>query len=251
MSQTSSAVGVVGLTPPPAFLAVPGAPYQAWSAWTKSFLAFLGATGLDTVSATRKKQILFTMLGVEGQRIVDSFRLDEMPVPEGTDEFSAFLTTLEKHFEFSGSVMLERKKLFDRVQQPGESVTEFLTALRRQSSLCAFGDALDAILCDVFLRGLTSKRVHERMLRDFVDGQLPTLDRAFQLVRQYEHLAAASREYHQENPGTSTLDDAGSRRTESPGASDRSSAADPRGRSLATILLEPRPRWPPWPPARA
>lgn len=179
MSQTSSAVGVVGLSPPPAFLAVPGAPYQAWSAWKKSFLAFLGATGLDTVSATRKKQILFTMLGVEGQRIVDSFRLDEMPVPEGTDEFSAFLTTLEKHFEFSGSVMLERKKLFDRVQQPGESVTEFLSALRRQGSLCAFGDALDAILCDVFLRGLTSKRVHERMLRDSVDGQLPTLDRAF------------------------------------------------------------------------
>lgn len=209
MSQTSSAVGVVGLTPPPAFLAVPGAPYQAWSAWKKSFLAFLGATGLDTVSATRKKQILFTMLGVEGQRIVDSFRLDEMPVPEGTDEFSAFLTTLEKHFEFSGSVMLERKKLFDRVQQPGESVTEFLTALRRQGSLCAFGDALDAILCDVFLRGLTSKRVHERMLRDSVDGQLPTLDRAFQLARQYEHLAAASREYHQGNPGTSTLGDAG------------------------------------------
>lgn len=55
MSQTSSAVGVVGLTPPPAFLAVPGALYQAWSAWKKSFLAFLGATGLDTVSATRKK----------------------------------------------------------------------------------------------------------------------------------------------------------------------------------------------------
>lgn len=76
-------------------------------------MAFFRATKLDSVSAARKKQILFTMLGTEEQCIVDAIRLNEKPVPKEANEFSLFLTVLKKHFEFSGSVMLEQKKLLE------------------------------------------------------------------------------------------------------------------------------------------
>lgn len=112
-------MAMAALPPSAPFLAVPGLPLQAWPSWKQAFLSFLGASGLDGVAPKRKKQILFSFLGVEGQRIVTAFRLDAEPVAEDVNEFDAFVSALEKHFEFSGCIVLERKKLRARVQLPG------------------------------------------------------------------------------------------------------------------------------------
>ncbi|KAM7289736.1 uncharacterized protein ISCGN_029864 [Ixodes scapularis] len=190
------------LPPPPPFLAVPGPPPQAWPAWKETFMSFLGAAGLEGVDPKRKKQILFSLLGIEGQRIVSAFGFTNLPHSELLDEFETFLAAVESHFVFSGSLALERKKLRLRVQQPGESVTEFLAALRHQHALCAFEDGSENTrLCDLFLDGLISRRVQDRILRDCVGRQVPTLERAIQLALQFEQLARTAEQYHQPRQG--------------------------------------------------
>ncbi|KAM7284513.1 uncharacterized protein ISCGN_001607, partial [Ixodes scapularis] len=105
------------LPPPPPFLAVPGPPPQAWPAWKETFMSFLGAAGLEGVDPKRKKQILFSLLGIEGQRIVSAFGFTNLPHSELLDEFETFLAAAESHFVCSGSLAIELK-LRLRVQQP-------------------------------------------------------------------------------------------------------------------------------------
>ncbi|KAG0439246.1 hypothetical protein HPB47_016708, partial [Ixodes persulcatus] len=155
--------------PPPAvFLAVPGSPAVAWPAWKRSCLSFLDASGLRAVEPRRKKAMLFSLLGTEGQRIVDAFNSMRRPsLKEPT----------------------QRRKFREMIQRPGETVSEFLAQLRRQGSFCAFGDNLDERLCEAFLEGLDSKRVQDRILRECTGSEVPTLSRSIQLALQYEQSA--------------------------------------------------------------
>ncbi|CAN8017664.1 unnamed protein product [Ixodes persulcatus] len=136
------------------------------------------------------------MLGVEGQRIVSAFQLNSVAATEHLNEFEAFLAAVKKHFEFSGCVALERKKLIARTQLPGETVLKFLAALRHQGYFCACGTALDERLCDVFLEGLDSRRVQDRILHECVGTAIPTLDRAVQLALEFEQLARTSEQFY-------------------------------------------------------
>ncbi|KAG0413430.1 hypothetical protein HPB47_009414 [Ixodes persulcatus] len=90
-SSSSSSSGLTAFPPPAVFLAVPGPPIVAWPAWKRAFLTFLDASALHLVEPFRKKAILFSLLGTEGQRIVDAFQLYETVAVEGTDEFQVFL----------------------------------------------------------------------------------------------------------------------------------------------------------------
>lgn len=70
---------------------------------------FLGASSLENEKQLRKKQILLSLLDVEGQHIVSTFQHNEVPSTDTLHELEDFLDALEKHFQFSGSVALERK----------------------------------------------------------------------------------------------------------------------------------------------
>lgn len=113
------------------------------------------------------------------------------------------MSAIEKHFEFSGCIALERQKLRARVQRPGETVSEYLTALRRQGSFCSYGDALEERLAEIFLEGLDSKRVQDRILRECVGTGVPTLTRVVQLALQYEQLARTTESFHLRAPSAS------------------------------------------------
>ncbi|KAG0439340.1 hypothetical protein HPB47_016682 [Ixodes persulcatus] len=56
-------------------------------------------------------------------------------------------------------------------------------------------------LCNLFLGGLISRRVQDRILRDCVGRQVPTLERAIQLALQFEQLARIAEQYHQPRQG--------------------------------------------------
>ncbi|XP_040068313.1 uncharacterized protein LOC115320078 [Ixodes scapularis] len=199
------AFGTAIVPPPPVFLPVPDTPTLAWPAWKRAFTAFLGASGFEQMGPRRKKQLLFSLLGTEGQRVVDAFRLDDAPATELNDEYEIFLEKLEKLFEFSGSVTLERKKLPARVQRPGESVSEYLAALRHQGSFCSYGATLNERLCEIFLEGLDSKKVQDPILRECVGAEVPTLDRAFQLEIQFEQLAKTTESFHRQTSAVSSF----------------------------------------------
>ncbi|XP_042148678.1 uncharacterized protein LOC115318873 [Ixodes scapularis] len=184
-------------TAPPPFMLIPGAPALPWAMWKLIFLNHLDAIDADAFTPRRKRALLIGMLGQEGQRIVSTFNLAGAAVSAELTEFDVLLQSLDRHFGFTTNVVLERKKFLTRVQAPGESVLEFLGALRHLGSFCNFGATLEDRIAEIFLAGLRSSEVQDRLIREAAGAQPPSLERAVLLAQQFEQSSRDCDQYRQ------------------------------------------------------
>ncbi|KAM7303874.1 uncharacterized protein ISCGN_013791 [Ixodes scapularis] len=176
---------------------IPGAPALPWAMWKLIFLNHLDAIDADAFTPRRKRALLIGMLGQEGQRIVSTFNLAGAAVSAELTEFDVLLQSLDRHFGFTTNVVLERKKFLTRVQAPGESVLEFLGALRHLGSFCNFGATLEDRIAEIFLAGLRSSEVQDRLIREAAGAQPPSLERAVLLAQQFEQSSRDCDQYRQ------------------------------------------------------
>lgn len=165
--------------------------------WKLIFLNHLDAIDADAFTPRRKRALLIGMLGQEGQRIVSTFNLAGAAVSAELTEFDVLLQSLDRHFGFTTNVVLERKKFLTRVQAPGESVLEFLGALRHLGSFCNFGATLEDRIAEIFLAGLRSSEVQDRLIREAAGAQPPSLERAVLLAQQFEQSSRDCDQYRQ------------------------------------------------------
>ena len=102
--------------------------------------------------------------------------------------FQAAIDTLKRIFEKPQNVVFARHVLSIRKQQPGESVEEYLQALRSLSKDCNF-QAVDAnnhrdqFVRDAFIAGLQSSSIRQRLLENNITG----LNDIFSQARSLEH----------------------------------------------------------------
>ncbi|KAL1473817.1 hypothetical protein MTO96_021792 [Rhipicephalus appendiculatus] len=169
-----------GLAPPPPFLPAQGRPPVPWPQWLRMFETFLLASGASDFTPERRKALLLLhSLGIEGQRIF--FTLPPYAsetAPSGstateTDEvkklaaapssYDQAVAALTRHFASASNVVVERHRFRRRTQQPGESIQEYVPALRELASSCSFV-ATDDSLRDQFVEGISSENLRERLL---------------------------------------------------------------------------------------
>ncbi|KAL1420004.1 hypothetical protein MTO96_024712, partial [Rhipicephalus appendiculatus] len=67
-------MSIPGLQPPPPFLPSPGHPAVPWDQWKQAFQTYMVASGASDLPAERRKAILLTCLGMEGQRIFSTLK---------------------------------------------------------------------------------------------------------------------------------------------------------------------------------
>ncbi|KAL1486270.1 hypothetical protein MTO96_009336 [Rhipicephalus appendiculatus] len=171
-----------GLAPPPFFLATPGRPPLTWEQWEQKFSVYLVASGAAEITPERRKTILLHCLGPEGQRIYQTLRAGstaaapavpsaaaltvkdgDESAPATSDEYDTALVALRHHFSTSCNVVVKRHRFHRHRQQSGESVHDFVAALRELASHCSFVSQDDA-LRDQIVAGIASNRVRERLL---------------------------------------------------------------------------------------
>ena len=58
---------------------------------------------------------------------------------------------------------LDRHKFFSRLQQPGESLSQFWHALNGLAALCDFGDITTILVLDMFIIHMSNKKVQEKL----------------------------------------------------------------------------------------
>nr|XP_039268356.1 uncharacterized protein K02A2.6-like [Styela clava] len=165
------------LPPPQCFLQSPGEPQVPWKRWYNSFETYMKATGLDqeNVSADKKRAILLHCLGIEGQRIFASL--------SDTDTYEQAVAALEKQFGKKDSVKMQRHLFWNRKQHDGESIIEYVAALREIVSECNFADMSDDMICGQIIEHTISPRIRERLL---MEPDTLTLDQAVKLACQIE-----------------------------------------------------------------
>ncbi|KAH6942839.1 hypothetical protein HPB50_010820 [Hyalomma asiaticum] len=136
-------MSVPGLQRPPPFLPSPGHPAVPWDQWKQAFRTYMVASDL---LAERRKAILLTPLGMEGQRIFSSLTPADLQSgcatatvvsPSSTRDtestshaYDSAIALLSDHFKRSVNVIVARQRFSRRAHHAGETVEEYVTALR-------------------------------------------------------------------------------------------------------------------------
>ncbi|MGH0138730.1 UNVERIFIED_CONTAM: hypothetical protein FKN15_037130 [Acipenser sinensis] len=95
-------------------------------------------------------------LGVEGQRIFSTLE-------PADDTFKAAVDALSAHFGPQQCALLNRFQFRQRAQQPGESIVQFISALRELVQHCKFGELQDELM-DQLIEKTSCAQLRERLL---------------------------------------------------------------------------------------
>uniref|UniRef100_L7LT66 Putative tick transposon n=1 Tax=Rhipicephalus pulchellus TaxID=72859 RepID=L7LT66_RHIPC len=186
-----------GIAPPDPFLPTPGRPAQTWSRWHDMFKVYLLASGASEFSSERRKALLLHSLGPEGQRIFNTLTVlqakteDEKGTGATSDVYDSAVEALAKHFDTTCNLVVERHRFHRRIQFPGESIQEYVTALTELAARCSFSSQEES-LRDQFVAGVSSPRIRERLL---LEGSSLSFNKAVALASQIEQAAAEMKEF--------------------------------------------------------
>ena len=115
---------------------------------------------VNAVEADRQVLVLLTVIGAKAY---DTLRSLFAPTLPRTKSFDELMPALKQHFDPKPLVIGERFHFYQRSQKADES---FLTALRKLSIRCEFGDFLDQALHDRFVCGVASATIQKRLLAE-------------------------------------------------------------------------------------
>ena len=167
-----------------------------WPRWVKMFDSFLLAIGGDEYTPARKRAVLLTCLGAEGQRVFDS-----LPVAvkaEGEDDFQFAKRRLEAHFKPKVNVCAERYRFRSRAQQQGETVLQWVSVLRQLASTCDYAGHTDEFIRDQVIERTVSPKLRQRLL---MEGSDLTLEKLLTIAQTLESSEREAQEMEQRAAG--------------------------------------------------
>lgn len=141
----------------------------------------------DITSDDKKRALLCSVCGVDAYALLRSLCAPKAP---SETPFKDIIAKLNGHFIGKPNVTMERFRFNKRDQLPGESVQDFLAALRQLARYCDFEDWLDRLLCDHLVCGLRDETIQRRLL---AEPDLK-LTKAILLARAAEEAAAKTEE---------------------------------------------------------
>lgn len=163
------------------FLPTPGEPRVRWIDWKEGFQKYALAAFGPNFSNERKEALLFHCLGAAGQEVVK--KLPEPPdIPDG-GPYEKTLAKLDKHYCVEENIILERYKFATRTQKTGESIEEFVTALRGLAIKCRFDHCRDEHVRDQLMIKCSNDNIRKELWKE----RNPSLDRAIEIAKMIEH----------------------------------------------------------------
>ena len=104
----------------------------------------------------KQRSIFLVSVGAKTYKLIRSLvALEDQKEKSYTD----MAKLVEEHFKPKPSVIAERFKFNSRDQQQGETISVFLTELRRLSENCKFGATLDEMLRDRLVCGASDDKI--------------------------------------------------------------------------------------------
>uniref|UniRef100_A0A1Y1KEL4 Peptidase A2 domain-containing protein n=1 Tax=Photinus pyralis TaxID=7054 RepID=A0A1Y1KEL4_PHOPY len=193
---------LANISPPGKFnFAIPA----SWPQWKKRFERYMTVSGYNTRADTDKVDMLLYVMGEEAEEVIPQLNLERA-------SYKDVMTKLEDHFIPQRNVIFERFKFNSRVQRPGESVDNFVTALHSLAEHCQYANLKDELIRDRIVVGLLDVKTSERMQLQ----KTLTLQEATQMARQAETQASQNLILRQEGKlhGVAALHNKGSNQFE-------------------------------------
>jgi len=179
----------------PPFLQSPGQPPVPWRRWLAMFEDWLLAIGFPEtkIAGPRMAALLQGSLGTEGYRIYSSLATDPR------EAYAAAVARLAAHFGQPASAIFNRAQFTHRQQRPGESITQYVAALKEMAARCEFAAVqMDERVRDQFVAWACSDRIRERLLQEPANRKLEDLvTLALTVERAMSEAPALSSSAHQ------------------------------------------------------
>ena len=149
-----------------------------WEIWIRRFERFRIASGLHRTSSENQVNTLMYCMGEKSDDILQSLNLSE----EEQDNYDAIKGGFQRFFIRKKNVIYERAVFNRRIQEKGESVDDFITALHKQADRCNYRDLKEELIRDRIVVGIANIKLSEKMQ---LDGGL-TLETATDMAKVAE-----------------------------------------------------------------
>ena len=118
---------------------------SAWRRWKVDWQFFYDANELDSKPEKVKIDIFFNCAGLTAQERYSHFEWeeegDELKLDKIVEQFEKFCIPRE-------NPIVERYHFHKRTQRPGETVLQYVSALRTLAATCKFGPSQDEMIRD-------------------------------------------------------------------------------------------------------
>lgn len=156
------------------------------------------ATSADfTYFLTQLKNYLLVASATEAQELpvfLSCLPMDAMQIYEGLPDpkqkLDDAVARFKEYFSASTSILLRRREFYSCQQSSGESITAFVTRLRRLAADCSFTDAAE-ITRDMFIMNVSSPALREKFLQE--DPGKLSLELAIAKAQAFERAFVTSR----------------------------------------------------------
>lgn len=150
---------------PPSELLLQGSPTEraeAWRKWLRQFRVFIKASGVHKEPIDVQASLLINLIGSEGYNIYSTFKFTK---DEDRDNLDKLIELFNNYFGTKTNTTMVRFKFFTRNQEVGETIDEYVTALRLMSQRCEFEQLEEGLLRDRITCGIRDGAVRDRLLR--------------------------------------------------------------------------------------
>ncbi|XP_063846489.1 uncharacterized protein LOC135092154 isoform X1 [Scylla paramamosain] len=134
---------------------------EVWTQYVERLEHFFEAN--DIIEEKKKKSTLLAVCGARTYEVIRSLCLPEKPADKS---YSDLKVLLENHMCPKPSVIMKRFKFNSRFKQPTESVSSYITDLRKLAEHCAYGNQLPDMLRDRLVCGIDDRKIQARLLAD-------------------------------------------------------------------------------------
>ena len=148
-----------------------------WQSYTEQFNYYFIANDITTDS--KKVAILLSACGQSTFNTISS--LVDADTLQGI-KYNDLIQLLSDHYDPAPSSIVQRYKFYNRVRAEGESIANFVAALREIAKHCEYGDTLKVMLRDHLVCGVNHQAIQKRWLAE----KNLTLDKAMEIALALE-----------------------------------------------------------------
>ena len=136
--------------------------WSSWKRWKEEVELYMDLAMARKDVKTKIKLFLY-LIGSRGREMYETLSFTHEPDDRN---LSHFLEGFEAHCNPKQNETMERYKLFQCFQEPGESFERFVTDLKVLASTCNFGTLKDSLVCDRIICGIQDKQLREDLLKE-------------------------------------------------------------------------------------
>ncbi|XP_039755212.1 uncharacterized protein K02A2.6-like [Pararge aegeria] len=150
---------------PPPELSVDGSPVSradAWKKWKTQFQLFIKAAGVHKEDPAVQASLLINLIGSDGFDVYQTFTFEK---ETDRDDVAVLLKKFDSYFGVKPNITLARYNFFTRNQVEGESINQYVTALKLLTKTCVFSLLEEELIRDRIVCGIRNTVVRDRLLR--------------------------------------------------------------------------------------